>query len=369
VRDVDGREKPSVSGVGGAVAEPCVIFLPGFMGSSLLYEGPGDLGQPVRAHIWGEKGADIVSALTRCSRSLRRHPELVHPGSVIRSITYLGLSVHVVYKKLLEFCTHTKVNGAYLKEGETFFPFAYDWRSSIADSAEKLNAYVDGIDPGGTREVRLVAHSMGGLVARVALATYPRLAQRTTVLFQIASPVDGSLKAFEALQSGLCLSEPWDTVIPWIYMGAKQAMEDFHGTVTSMPAIYELLPPESEHPLNDRTGKFRSAFEPEFWPQQAALSLASASKIHSLLDRAVPCSTVCVYSGTTWTPVVFHVDMDGHILEKDTKQCGDGTVVATSAIACSDLADRHLIGGRSTGHVELCSHAAVLALLKQHVMT
>jgi pimeloyl-ACP methyl ester carboxylesterase len=54
-------------------------------------------------------------------------------------------------------------------------PFSYDWRQDINKSAEHLADLVTTF--GGGKPVHLVAHSMGGLVSRCFIQSYPQLWQ------------------------------------------------------------------------------------------------------------------------------------------------------------------------------------------------
>jgi pimeloyl-ACP methyl ester carboxylesterase len=66
----------------------------------------------------------------------------------------------------------------HLSATHTVIPFPYDWRHSVWEEA---NRFADALDERlleTDRPVRIVAHSMGGLVARAALAQSPSLWER-----------------------------------------------------------------------------------------------------------------------------------------------------------------------------------------------
>jgi len=81
-------------------------------------------------------------------------------------------------------------------EGETVFPFAYDWRLTARDNATRLGAFIDQIAHG--RSVDIVTHSAGSLVA----LTYVKLqhgGDRVDHLVLIAPTRRGVIDAFRVL--------------------------------------------------------------------------------------------------------------------------------------------------------------------------
>jgi pimeloyl-ACP methyl ester carboxylesterase len=82
----------------------------------------------------------------------------------------------------------------------TLFPFPYDWRLSNEITASKLRVYLDRIRelyPG--REVDIVTHSMGGLVARRMILDSPAGIGRVAT---IAAPIWGVPDAIERILAG-----------------------------------------------------------------------------------------------------------------------------------------------------------------------
>ena len=94
-----------------------------------------------------------------------------------------------------------------LAETHAVFPFAFDWRRPIEDEAKRLAAAVDARLDARTasgQPVRIVAHSMGGLVARtlqiVAPATWNRLmAHPDARLLMLGVPNGGSWAPMQIL--------------------------------------------------------------------------------------------------------------------------------------------------------------------------
>jgi pimeloyl-ACP methyl ester carboxylesterase len=107
--------------------------------------------------------------------------------------------------------------------------FAYDWRRSNDHSAAKLADLIRSL--GVEREDRrvvLVAHSMGGIVARRYL-THHGGGQRCRLLITIGTPYQGAVKALDRLANG----------IPKVPATFGLRLTTF---LRACPSVYELLP-------------------------------------------------------------------------------------------------------------------------------
>lgn len=124
----------------GTLSRPVVVVLPGIMGSQLSV---GD--RPVWLSIL---------ALARGGLSLLRHDAGDVRATGLFSDGYADL------------CRH-------LEQTHEVERFPYDWRRTITESAEQLRGTLEDVVPWAERAsqpVRLLAHSMGGLVVRAMLA-------------------------------------------------------------------------------------------------------------------------------------------------------------------------------------------------------
>jgi pimeloyl-ACP methyl ester carboxylesterase len=85
--------------------------------------------------------------------------------------------------------------------GETLFPFPYDWRKDIDLTAEDLHTLVGQAQvASGQDQVVIVAHSMGGLVARNYLFTYGT--NNVDQLITLGTPYLGAPKVAKVLEAG-----------------------------------------------------------------------------------------------------------------------------------------------------------------------
>lgn len=153
----------------------------------------------------------------------------------------------------------------YGKEHFTCFQFAYDWRRSCAENAALLGRFIEEkrlyvakerkrlYDSDTPVKFDLVAHSMGGLVARYHLMFGERSladdgdmhadwsgSRHVEKLIVVGTPNGGSVYPMKDLQAGFQLAP----LLPRLPAAV----------IASMPSVYELLPPGPEQPLADESG-------------------------------------------------------------------------------------------------------------------
>ncbi len=154
---------------------PAVIVIPGILGSNLALDGE---------RVW--LGFRFVNALERLAWNPRTATRVTPDGPIAS-----------VYGALVE----------HLAKNHEVIPFAFDWRRPIEDEATRLAAEVDAAltaRTGTTAAVRIVAHSMGGLVARTmalqAPAVWKRFLTRDGARFlMLGTPNGGSWAPMQTL--------------------------------------------------------------------------------------------------------------------------------------------------------------------------
>jgi pimeloyl-ACP methyl ester carboxylesterase len=140
-------------------------------------------------------------------------------------------------------------------EGADFFIFAYDWRQEIAtvtaplfgQALEKyaaIHAAKTGIPAEDTRFV-IVAHSMGGLVARTFLSENPDWADRVSRLYLVGTPNLGSVKTIKTIVTGPGGLKENALNFPASLLNLLP--NDVNANITKLvaitrPSLYELLP-------------------------------------------------------------------------------------------------------------------------------
>lgn len=91
-------------------------------------------------------------------------------------------------------------------EGTDLFVFPYDWRKSLSNLATDLNKYI--IDNGlADKEINLVGHSMGGLVARTYLQNYNN--PKVNKIIMAGSPNKGIVDAYNLWEGAMAGDSVW----------------------------------------------------------------------------------------------------------------------------------------------------------------
>jgi hypothetical protein len=157
------------------------------------------------------------------------------PGDIIRGI----INVHVFDGLISEL----EEKGEYV-EGRDLFVFPYDWRKSTSENANLLKEKINQIIlDSGFGKVDIIAHSMGGLIAKKYIADNGE--NKIDQLIFLGTPQLGAPKAFKVLMFG-------DN------MGYKFLVDKLNILNPSkvkyisqnMPSVYELLPSSKYIDLN-----------------------------------------------------------------------------------------------------------------------
>ena len=208
---------------------PPVLVIPGIMGSKLGDARRGRRNTGAGAGmIWFDPAA--ISAGRLADLALPRTPALVPRG--VQLFTYARL---ILQLRLAGFDVATH---------------PYDWRRGLDELGAELAARLAAV-PG---PVHLVGHSMGGLVARMALARLPPHKVRRLIL--LGTPNRGSFAAVQALRGTYGFVRKVSRLDPSASPEALAA-----GVFHTFTGLYDLLP----------AGTARGGAEvdrPEAWPRQ-----------------------------------------------------------------------------------------------------
>ena len=187
-----------------------VVVVPGIGGSVLAEPGEG-------AVVWDAGFGDIADLLMRPGRmSLQENAHLIPRGLIKSKRLVPGWTVIDGYDRLwkglegLPGVVADTAEGARVP-GANLVAFGYDFRRSIVEAADRLAAEIDArlTDLGAGRDDRdqrviVLAHSMGGLVARYWLGPL-RGWRRCRALITLGTPHRGAPKALEVLVNGVRL--------------------------------------------------------------------------------------------------------------------------------------------------------------------
>ncbi len=378
-----------------------VLVIPGLLGTTLRDTGNDTL-------IWG--GFDGVSVNPRNPAALRALALPLNPGEDGRvnaddgveptwvleraRVRLLGLPFNLnVYAGILQ----TLGVGGYRDESLgtagvidygpghfTCFQYPYDWRRDIVESARRLHAFIEekrdyvrreyltryGIEDADVK-FDIVAHSMGGLVARYFLmygdqdlpadGSLPVLnwggAKFVDRVILVGTPNGGSALAFRNLVNGMSLG--------WLQPHYSPVL------LGTYPSTYQLLPRNSARAIvwRDSRAPVGDLYSGALWQQHgwglaadeadselatlmpdtrsaeeraaiaAALQtrlLARAQHLHRALDRAATLpeglAMMLVVGDATPTARLIGASRDGKPAQIIANGDGDGTVLRTSVL-------------------------------------
>lgn len=171
-----------------------IAVIPGILGSIL-----SDYQEPKPRDLWGEN-------LIANYRSLCKHPTRLDwvgtraRSRLLKTVRVFRVFGHPIYEKLTK---HVKS----LPEVSEVIECSYDWRESVLASCEtvakQIAAHVSGpldkAPPPGAEKVVIVAHSLGGLVAKAAIAQQLIHPGRIESVFYIGCPQYGAPAAFRSM--------------------------------------------------------------------------------------------------------------------------------------------------------------------------
>ncbi len=225
-----------------------LIFIPGIAGSELkaatdiLWSSDNEHGglftNTYKAGdvIWVNNGEAIKPGDDDYFDVLRMYPD----GTISQANLALTGNLYAgAYQGAINFFTS---NGYTLNQN--FFVFPYDWRLDLAGTASLLDQKIQDIKRAGSAKVDIVAHSMGGLVARNYIADATR-AQNVRKLINLGTPHLGSVKFIKAVNEGICLIG--DTRIGCLSIAPSEVKD----VLQNMPGGYALLPSAAYYQFYD----------------------------------------------------------------------------------------------------------------------
>jgi tetratricopeptide (TPR) repeat protein len=311
-----------------AADKPAVFLLPGILGSNLKVDGK---------RIW--LGLRLINGFARLAYHAAE-PDGVEPDGPI----------DLTYDKLGDFLART----------HEVIEFAYDWRRPIEEEARRLASEVDSALAARAKSgkpVQMVAHSMGGVLARVMLLEQPAVWQRMMSrpgarLLMLGTPNGGSWAPMQVLS---CDDTFGNTLVtfgaPFKQREARGLMAEFPGFLQLQAGLLDsrlkLDANETWQGLAD--DDLKRAVERSWWhnadfvretsawgiPPQAVLDQAVSLRKRLDLQRA---QTLGAFAGqillvvgkARFTPDGFEVGNDGFVY-LDAQEAGDGRVTLQNA--------------------------------------
>ncbi len=236
----------------GAAAAPQqrvpIIFLPGVAGTALKVEGRGYLSYIRNPQVWpAGEGDRTFLALADDGKAPAYPDRKIIVGTILGDATNVPLYGATApptgmnfYGGLLAYLIN---NWGYVRD-TNLFVFPYDWRLDNATHFTALDEAIDNalkLNP-NAKKVILIAHSMGGYIARGYLIAKPGQAAKVESLITMGTPYWGAPKPYYGLVSGYQFGN--DTVNQNLM---KLLVQNF-------PAAYQLSP---NYPFIEEAGTKR----------------------------------------------------------------------------------------------------------------
>lgn len=272
---------------------PRVYLLPGILGSQL--GRPRGAGEPPDL-LWLDPADILAGRLSQLRWHDAPDPAAVRPlGAIV--YTYLRLRLRLA------------------AAGFDVIVHDYDWRSDLRPLGAALAARLDA-DP--SPQLALIGHSMGGLLARVALAACtPATAARVRHVIGLGTPHGGAIGAVQTLRATYPLVCRLAAIDP-LHDAATLTREVFSG----FASLYQLLPADLSPSL----------LSAEAWPS------AGARPDARLLAAARDWRTSLATPDSRFTSIVGLGQRTVTGVEREQEQfryevcaAGDGTVAAARA--------------------------------------
>lgn len=279
---------------------PNVIVLPGVIGTHLA-KG--------RERIW----VDLSELFCGRFRQLKLQPrDHIVPQTPVAS----------TYASLISF----------LEKTHNVIAFGYDWRRSLLDTGHRLADEIEDCLSKTSTAVRVVAHSMGGLVVRSMIA------QRSDVWQELRARNGSKI---------ILLGTPWQGSwsIPRILVGQEKLVRmlalldirddqnDLLKIIRDFPGILEMLPHDSNgSQIPPETWQLCGEFLGRDWPQPQREKLKAAQATWDILDRAAmdPSYLFYIAGQADQTPKKMQANSDG--IEFEATNHGDGQVLWATGI-------------------------------------
>jgi pimeloyl-ACP methyl ester carboxylesterase len=219
-----------------------VIFVPGISGS-YLYDGKDQLW--VGTRFTNHKRLSLYPQDNPSSSIVApdviRHHEVVSVPIADIYGSFIDRFIDGGYREYLftlQGCDTTQK-----PDQPNFFVFPYDWRLDNATNADRLAHYIECVQqfyPG--TKVNIVAHSMGGLLARRYILDHPDN-HYVNALITIGSPFLGAPKAIYALETGDFLDAAQHIAVV--------SQPTLKSIVGSFPGAAQLLPSSSYYQMGE----------------------------------------------------------------------------------------------------------------------
>jgi pimeloyl-ACP methyl ester carboxylesterase len=278
---------------------PRVLILPGIMGSRLCA-------------MKRRRAAGGAAPATASQEVLWIDPERIAAGRLKELILPSAESIRPMGVLLFSYARMKLMLEIEGFDAE-FFP--YDWRLGIDELGTALASHIAAQD----KPVSLIAHSMGGLIARIAVKRLPKRLVRKLIM--LGTPNRGSLAPVLALRG------TYPFVRKLARLDHRHSAEYLAQEVfCTFPGIYHMLPSSRRRGALD-------LLDPRSWPPTGPVPDSALLRRVAAVRRrlAAPDSRMCHIVGVNWKTVVA-VRRTAAGFEYGSSLNGDGTVPVALAL-------------------------------------
>lgn len=285
----------SVSAAAQTTGKNPVIIIPGISGSQLVNP---QTGKTVWFNVRRDKEDDLRLPMT--STNLTRNRDSLVAKDIIREVKLPGILPDVeVYQSLIDSLKargFAEADWNKPEAADVFYVFPYDWRRDNVETARLLINKIEAVKRAVKRpdlKFDVIAHSMGGLVARYAgmygTADLPPEgrkpvpnwsgARHINKLLMFGTPNEGAFGSFDAVINGYTIVT--ERNLPFI--------DDFRPEdVLSSPSLFQLMPHQSTAQFLDENLKPIKVdlYNPETWRNYGWGAINDPKFLSKLKDAA-----------------------------------------------------------------------------------
>lgn len=370
-----GLGGPGLEGFGAAPA-PRVVLVPGIMGSRLVERHTG-------VPVWGDNRMLLALASPATVATWRLamgSGNGINHGGVLQPAGLTRLAHVDPYTRIM-----ADLRGAI--GSANVLAFAYDWRLSNEHNAALLRAAILARFPDASsapdRRVCIIAHSMGGLVARFLIE---QLGGSTLVrrLLTVGTPHLGAPEALVTLATvgSSTLVAPFLGPVAAVAARALLTLVRNYGSLVQLLPGFDHLVPRGAAAPETITATFRRLRTDPFWNPVLGRPGAGGSilrgpaslsirNLNRRLTAALPSLNATLaaanveyftLAGFTHPTTLQAREVAGPIVSAVKTRCGDGTVPAHSAVLPGGTNVHRLFTASGQLHGDLFNDPAIRAL-------
>lgn len=265
-----------------------------------------------------------------------------------------------------------EVYGPFLKAAgrmdRPVYPFAYDWRRDNLETLELFRKFMKEVNARHSSPAQVVAHSMGGLIARALLAENPELFD--SVVFA-GVPFSGGVGFFPDVHNGQAVGLNQKILSPEVYF--------------TMPSVYTLFPEGSSRVFEEGKELPIDFYSADDWvkyriglyslelvgPSQTAhlrMALKRGKEFRLRVRRPVQAKVPVTVVLAKNTPTLASVERNGpqsvrgYDCQTRVREPGDGRVLEKDALPSGLL---HTVFYSEAEHSQLLNDEKVIELVRK----